>query len=199
MLYGKDGIILIVFAALIDDQEDLHRFNKLVEDYQGEMLRIAGSILHDHHLAEDAVQNALYGVALSFQHVPADDRDATHAYLLSCAKYAALRIKHTEQRFDTVELINAAEYNPEEDPTFRQVQLSDDYEGLLRAIRQLDEIYQDVMLHYYVFDQSVKEIASLFGRQPSTIRQQLTRGRRLLAEICRKEGIISGETKNDRL
>ena len=95
---------MIAFAALIDNQDDLHRFNKLVEDYQGEMLRIAVSVLHDHQLAEDAVQNALYGVAVSFRHVPADDRDAAHSYLLSCAKYAALRIRQTEQRFDSVAL-----------------------------------------------------------------------------------------------
>ena len=180
---------MITFASLFEDQADLRRFTELVETHQNEMLRIAERILHDHQLAEDAVQNALYGVAVSFYHVPADDPEAAHAYLLNCAKYAALRICHAERRIETVELTDDLA-SPDLDPTFEQVRRSDDYEGLLRAIRQLDELYQDVLLHYYVYDQSVKEIARLFGRTPAAVRQQLTRGRRRLAEICKREGIV---------
>lgn len=189
---GKEVCCLIAFAALIDDQQDLLKFNDLVERYQGEMLRIARSILHDHQLAEDAVQNALYGVAVSFSHVPADDPDAAHAYLLSCAKYAALRLDREEHKLETTEVLDISELSRGEDPTFEEILRSDDYERLLRAIGQLDELYQDVLLHRYVYDQSVKEIAKLFGRKPSAIRQQLLRGKRLLVEICRKEGILCG-------
>ena len=183
---------MIAYAALIDNQADLLKFNELVERYQEEMLRIARSVLRDHQLAEDAVQNALYGVAVSFSHVPAENPDAVHTYLLSCAKYAALRLLRAERKIETVEITDLSELSRGEDPTFDEIRRSEDYARLLHAIEQLDEIYQDVLLHFYVFDQSVKEIARLFGRKPTTVRQQLSRGRRLLAEICRKEGILHG-------
>lgn len=183
---------MIAYAALIDDRADLLLFSELVEQYQEEMLRIARSILHDHQLAEDAVQNALYGIAVSFGKVPTYDESAAHAYMLSCAKYAALRLRKNEQRVETVEYSEIIDVSPEDDPTFERIRQSDDYDRLLRAIGQLDELYQDVLLHFYVYDQSVKEIARLFGRKPSAVRQQLGRGRRLLEEICRKEGIIRG-------
>ena len=181
---------VIAYAALIDDQEDISKFNMLTELYQEEMLRVARGVLSDHHLAEDAVQNALYGIAVSFKKVPADDPDAAHAYMLNSAKYAALRIKKSEQRFETTELTDISAVSPEDDPTFAAVEQSSDYDRLLAAIKQLDEIYQDVLLHYYVFEQSVKEIAKLFGERSSTIRQRLSRGRKLLTELCRKEGIL---------
>lgn len=183
---------MIAYAALIDDAEDLSKFTKLAERYQEEMFRIARSVLHDHQLAEDAVQNALYGVAVSFSKIPSDDPDAVHVYLLSCAKYAALRIKKTERRIQTTELTDLTGFMQEDDPTFAEIEQSEDYDLLLAAIRQLDEIYQDALLHYYVFGQSVKEIAKLFGEKQSTIRQRLSRGRKLLAELCRKEGILHG-------
>ena len=183
---------MIAYAALIDDQADLLRFNELVELYQEDMIRIARSVLFDHQLAEDAVQNALYGVAVSIKKVPAHDAKATRAYMLSCAKHAALRLKKNEQKLETVPYSEVIDISPEDNPTFEAIQQCDDYDQLLHAIEQLDEIYQDVLLHHYVFDQSVKEIAKLFGRKPTTVRQQLSRGRRLLEEICRKEGIIRG-------
>lgn len=183
---------MIAYAALIDDQADLLKFNELVEMYQEEMFRIARSVIFDHQLAEDAVQNALYGIAVSFKKVPSNDINAAHTYLLSCAKYAALRIKKSRQQVDEVETSEIIDITPDDNPTFEAIQQSDAYDQLLYAIEQLDEIYQDVLLHFYVYDQSIKEIAKLFGRKPSTVRQQLTRGRRLLAEICRKEGIVHG-------
>lgn len=181
---------MIAFAAMIDDQQDLLKYTTLVEHFQGEMLRIARSVLHDHQLAEDAVQNALYGIAVSFDKVPADDEKAAHAYFLSCAKYAALRIKKSESRIQTTELTEVIEVSRGQDPTFEAIQASNDYDRLLAAIRKLSEPYQDVLLHYYVFDQNVKEIAKLFGERQVTIRQRLSRGRKLLAELCRKEGIL---------
>lgn len=183
---------MIAYAALIDDAEDLSRFTELAERYQEEMLRIARSVLQDHQLAEDAVQNALYGVAVSFSKIPSDDPDAVHAYLLSCAKYAALRIRKTEQKIQTTELTDLSGFTQDDDPTFAEIQQSEDYDRLLSAIRQLDEKYQDALLHFYVYNQSVREIAKLFGEKPSTVRQRLSRGRKLLAELCRKEEILHG-------
>ena len=181
---------MIAYAALIDDQEDLQKFTVLTELYQEEMFRIARNVLLNHQLAEDAVQNALYSVAVSFRKVPTDEPEAAHAYMLSAAKYAALRIKKKEQRFETTELTDLTDLTRGADPTFEAVERSGDYEQLLAAVRQLEAIYQDVLLHYYVFQQSVKEIAKQFGEKPSTIRQRLSRGRRLLAELCRKEGFL---------
>lgn len=189
---SEEGFRLIAYAALIDNQADLSKYNELVLEYQNEMFRIARSILHDHHLAEDAVQNALYGIAVSFKDVPAGNRDAAHVYFLSCAKHAALRIQSTRQRIEKVEVQEEIEVSTGEDSTFEAVLHSENYEGLLRAIGQLDDVYQDVLLHYYVYNQQVKVIAKLFGQKPNTVRQHLSRGRRLLLEQCRKEGIVDG-------
>lgn len=181
---------MLAYASLIEDQVELSKFNELAERYQEEMFRIARSILHDYHLAEDAVQNALSGIAVSFALIPSEDPDASHAYFLSCAKYAALRIKKAEEKIPTAEITDLTCSVPESNPTFEAIVRSEDYDRLLSAIRQLGEIYQDALLHYYVFGQSVKEIAKLFGEKPATIRQRLSRGRKLLTKLCRKEGIL---------
>lgn len=181
---------MIAFAALIDDQTDLLKYGRLVEQYQEEMFLVAQSILSDHQLAEDAVQNALYGIAVSFKKIPSASLPAAHAYMLSCAKYAAMRILQKQGKEIPVGLAAYAALMSGEDPTFEAIRSADDYDRLLRAIGQLDETYQDVLLHYYVYGQSIREIAKLFGRKPSAVRQQLSRARKLLKELCEKEEIV---------
>lgn len=54
------------------------------------------------------------------------------------------------------------------------------------ALRQLPPRYRTVIhLHYYE-NFSTQEIAELTAQQPSTVRAQLTRGRRMLEAILRK-------------
>ena len=117
---------MIAFAALIDDKEDLQFFNHIVETYQIEMFRVARSVLGDNQLAEDAVQNALYGIAVSFHRVPSADADELHAYVLSCAKYAAYRILRSERHEETSELTELVGASPEDDPTFARIEQSED-------------------------------------------------------------------------
>ena len=181
---------MIAFSALIDDPDDLLIFGELVERYQEEMIRIARSILADPQLAEDAVQNALYGIAVSFKKIPSDSLSAAHVYMLSCAKYAALRIRQKQETEIPLDLSEYVGLPSGADPTFEAIRNADDYDRLVHAIGQLDEKYQDVLLHYYVYHQSTREIAKLFGRNPSAVRQQLSRARQLLKELCRKEGIV---------
>lgn len=45
----------------------------------------------------------------------------------------------------------------------------------------------------FVQEQSVKDAAAILRRREGTVRQQLNRGRRLLAELCRKEGMCFEE------
>ncbi len=59
--------------------------------------------------------------------------------------------------------------------------------GILEALVTLPEKIKSVMILYYVEDFSVKEIASITGKNESAIKMRLQKGRRLLAEKYRKE------------
>ena len=55
------------------------------------------------------------------------------------------------------------------------------------ALARLDPKYRAVVhLHYYE-GYSTEEIAALLHRQPSTVRAQLTRARRKLAELLKED------------
>lgn len=48
-----------------------------------------------------------------------------------------------------------------------------------------------------VQEQSVKDAAAILHRREGTVRQQLNRGRKLLVELCRKEGMCFEQAEND--
>lgn len=80
-----------------------------------------------------------------------------------------------------------------DDNLFEQVAASQDYDLLMRAMKQLPIHYREVLMLVFVQEQSVKDAAAILRRREGTVRQQLNRGRRLLAELCRKEGMCFEE------
>lgn len=59
------------------------------------------------------------------------------------------------------------------------------------ALRQLQQ-KDRTLLHLYYYEQlSTKEMAAILGRKESTVRTQLTRARRKLAEIMKGEAYVS--------
>lgn len=187
---------MILYAALIDGKEDQLRFETIVNTYSAAMFRMANSVLHHHDLAEDAVQEALMGIAISFHKVPKDDEQKLRVYVLSCAKYAALRLARQEERQEqVVQPLEDAFYV--DDATFETVLQCENYEALLRAMRQLEPLYQDTLMLRYVQELEVREIARIMDKRPGTVRQQLSRGKRLLVALLRKEGIELGKKQAD--
>lgn len=74
-----------------------------------------------------------------------------------------------------------------------------DYELLLRSIRQMDAPYREVLMLVYVQEQTPKAAADVLGRPYETLRKQLQRGKRLLIELCRKEGLCYVEDRMDAI
>ena len=53
----------MLYAAVIDDAEDIKKFEKIYYEYREQMFFVANKILRDSYEAEDAVQNALLGLS----------------------------------------------------------------------------------------------------------------------------------------
>lgn len=186
---------MLFYTALIEDENEQVYFNELYEGYRGRMYAVAYRVLNDHGLAEDAVHDAFLGVAMSIKTIPRGPEAEVRAYLFTCVKHAALRIREKERRQDqiyvqekeSVEIVPSA---------YEQVEQSEDYERLVRAIRQLDPIYRDVLLMRYVYSLSLDEVAARLCRKKKTVKQQLTRAKKILTELYRKEGAADGAAVN---
>lgn len=183
--------MLFIYAAMIDDEVEQLRFVDIYNGYCKQMLLVAKRVLSNDADAEDAVQIALVGIAQRIKAVPTGDPRKLRAYVLTAAKNAALSMFHKKQQRDNIVDISELVMASGED-LFQQVVLSQDYELLIRTIGQLPLLYREVLLIIYVQEQSVKEAAAILHRREGTVRQQLNRGKKLLVELCRKEGVCFG-------
>ncbi len=190
--------MLIFCAAMIDNEVDQLRFTDLYYAYRKQMLLVATRILHNAEDAEDAVQDALLGICQRMQSVPSDDPRKLRAYCLTAAKNAALSMLPKKQQRDSTMDISELAVASDED-LFQQVMLSQDYDRLLCAMRQLPPRYREVLLMICVQEQSVKDTAAILHRREGTVRQQLSRGRKLLVELCRKEGMCFAQAGKNSL
>lgn len=180
--------MLTMYLAMIDDEVDQLRFEDVYYRYRKQMLIVAQRILHNFSDAEDAIQNAFLGIAKNIKTIPVDEERAIKAYVLTCAQNAALSIQAKNQMKGEHLDISEVEIASNDD-VFQKVLNSENYALLLRAISQLEPIYADVLLLFYVHEQSVTQIAELLMRNKETVRKQLYRGKKLLIELCVREGM----------
>lgn len=190
--------MLILYTAMIDDEVDQIRFADIYHAYRKQMLVAANRILCNAEDAEDAVQVAFLGIAQRIQTIPSDDPKRLRAYVLTAAKNAALSMLPKKQKRDNTMDISELALSSNED-LFQQAMLSQDYDLLLCAMRQMPPPYREVLLMICVQEQSVKDAAAILHRREGTVRQQLSRGRKLLVELCRKEGMCFEQAENDAI
>ena len=179
--------MLIMYAALIDEKSEQLRFEDIYYSYRKQMLYVAEQILDDRHDAEDAVQNALLGIARNIKRVPQNEPRVVRAYVLTAAKNAALALVPKKQKRKSETALSGLETADAD--VFERVMLCRDYELLIRAMHRLPTPYREVLLLVYVYEHNTKAVARILGRKEDTVRKQLRRGRKQLIELCRKEGL----------
>lgn len=176
---------------LIEEPEDQLRFDRIYHSYYKQMLVVACRVLNNMEDAEDAVQDALLRIARNISSVHNRESWAVRGYVLTITKNSALKILEKNRR-----RAPSGRYPdpvpPREEEVFDRVVNALDYELLLRAVRHLDPIYRQVMILVYLQKQTPKEAADILGRKEDTVRKQLNRGRKLLLELCNKEGLNYG-------
>ena len=178
----------MIYADLIDDAGNRLRFEEIYETYYRQMFFKAHSILRDAHEAEDAVHEALIGIARNMKTVSsiADAQDLRY-YVLRAAENAAYnRTRQTKQYTQAVPL----EYAPHmsDGSLWEAMCTRMEYEALVDIIAAMPRIYREVLYYHLVLELSMPEVAQGLGLKLTTAKQRLVRGKKLLMQEIRKDG-----------
>ena len=74
-----------------------------------------------------------------------------------------------------------------DEKSFEEILDSADYRNVIEIIRDMDDVYRDVLYLRYVTDMPVKKIADVLDRKESTVKQQLVRGKKILISALSEE------------
>ena len=178
--------MLLMIMALTEDPLDRLGIEDIYNKYHRQMLFVARQVLNQAEDAEDAVQDAMERIARNITALHDQSDWAIRGYVLTAAKNAALNLNRKKRR-NVHSIENLAIKMELEDITFEEVKKMADYQQLLTALQQMDLKYRQVLMLVYVQEMTVAEAADVLCRNESTVRKQLCRAKRLLANMC-KEG-----------
>ncbi len=180
-------IIVNAFQIVYDKATDI--FNK----YLPMMKSLAFSLLKDHHLSEDAVQEALIRLSKNIGKIDNINSKASKNYIYTVTKNEALRIlkkeKSSEDHEEAVQLFDEDGFNNIGGQTDIEA-FADEYgfgPDIEETLEELSDIDRDIIVYKYGAGYSLKEIAGLINMDPEAVYKRHQRALGKLKEILEAE------------
>ncbi len=178
--------MLALYMSFIDDKDDRVKFEIIYHTYRKRMVLTADSVLHNKDDAEDAVHDTFIKIAHNMKSIDEPESDKTLSYVIKATKNNAINLLNKNKRRNELIKIDDVE-NMTDEQFFEKLSLTESYEEIVTAIRNLNDTYRDVMFYHFVKEMKIKDIADLLGKKNSAVQQQLIRGKKKLLEILEKD------------
>ena len=182
--------MLMLYLAMIKENSDKLPFVKIYAKYSHDIYKRVYKILGNKYDTDDVTQDIWTIVCRNMDFYRDRSDEQAKAYIIGIAKnqaYMFLRKKRrTEYIICDVDTF-ANDDNAEELIMFKMC--SDNSEGeIIKCIEELGEPYNDVLMYYYVYEHTIKQIAQIMGEKESTVGSRLTRGRKKLIQLLMRRG-----------
>lgn len=178
---------MLLFLPDTLDYSDKQKLTELYEKHSKRMFSAANAILKNEYEAEDAVHNAFVSVAKMLHRINDKDEDAMCGYLFTVVKneaYMILRKRRNDLPFeDSEELIGSDGKDIEVEAHGR-----DAYNYAVKIITEMDDTYRGPLYLTVVMGYSEKEAAKMLKRSESTVRTQISRAKKMVADKLKEAG-----------
>jgi len=174
--------LLFWICLMTDSESDRLFMEDLYEQYHRLMYAQALQVLRQSQAAEDAVSESLIALMKKISLLRGLDRNKLRSYVVITVRN--LSITHLnrgrrERPTDTVTMEELAGGRPMDERLLEQAGV----ERIKNAILALPPQQKDVMLMRYFREMSDEEIAREMGLKPVSVRVQLSRARKRLAQL----------------
>lgn len=183
----QGGINLIAFIMTIDNEKEREIATELYKKYSSTMLYIADSILHDIHLAEDAVSEAFIKIINNLDKININDCYRTRGFVVIIVRNTALDILRKQRRSKETMVDYYDDSILYVEPDFENITVEEAYQKVIRCIGRLNKNYSDVLYLKIEFDYTYKEIGDLLGITQGNVKTRLSRARKALKIELDKE------------
>ena len=187
--------VLQFYLQLLETEEELQKFTQLYETYRKLMHWTAEKILHDEHLAEDAVHEAFLRIIQNFHQIREIPCPKTRSFVVIIVRNVALNMQKKRKR---EEKETFREILPEERTGYREDALRHAIDEIAYGFDEtIDEIYRneimaavlsmpdvskEILLLYGYVGYSVRDIAKYLKITEATAYKRLHRARNALAK-----------------
>lgn len=178
--------MLNLFISVLENPDDEKDFTRIYYEYEQLVLKVTFKILGDQYYAEDAAQEAWFGIAKNYRNIDCKNQHMLKGYIIKAAKNSAYNVLKKKEKHDTLELKNYfdVEYSLDE-----KIASNEQYARIKEAILNLPEVYRDVLTLHFLFEMRATKIAKILNCSESTIRSNIRRGKKIIARLF--EGVES--------
>ena len=163
-------------------------FESLVSKYYVLLYRFAFSLTRSEADASDLTQQTFWVWASKGHQLR--DESKVKSWLFTTLRREFLKLRRHEGQFPQVELSEAGPELPAQWPDGLDVL---EVGGVLKALAQVDQVYQAPLALFYVEEMSYQEIAEILGVPIGTVQSRLYRGKAQLQCLLTKTAAVSVE------
>jgi RNA polymerase sigma factor (sigma-70 family) len=158
---------------------DLDRFGEICQRYYPSLVGIAYAVLRDHHLAQDATQECLARALMDLGRLRDDAKFGSWLGAI-CRNVAKdmLRVKARPVSLDRVAPVSEPAECGDEDTR-----------AVRRAVMRLPDSAREAVILRYYSGLSHEEIASVLGTSEMAVNGRLTRAKRKLRRLLKRDGL----------
>lgn len=180
--YKNGGTVLLIYLSVLETDHEKHEFMALYAEYHAVMLRVAKKYFPVDQMArEDAVQNAWIKIVKNFQKIMAIECKKRGSYCVIIVKNECISILRK----------NKAAISLDELPLATSDELKgDSFASITQLIHEMPEKYRTVLELRFIEEWSTREIARQLSVPEATISTRIFRGRKLLIDRLREEGLV---------
>lgn len=180
--------MLVFYLSMLENEVDKRNFERIYLTYHDDILRRTYNILRNDEDVKDAMQETWIRVLKSMSLFRDKDEASIRAYIMSIARNQSISILRKKRR--EAELFSETDCAERIDDTdFFELCESEGVSRVMACILMLSEAQKEVIMMYYLYDRSIKEIAALFGISPAVAESRWTHGRERLATLLGRRGI----------
>lgn len=163
-------------------------FEALVSSYYVALYRFAYSLTRSEADASDLTQQTFWVWASKGHQLR--DKSKVKSWLFTTLRREFLKLRRHMVQFPQVELSEVESELPAQGPDVADVL---EVGGVLKALAEVDQVYQVPLALFYVDDMSYQEIAEILGVPIGTVQSRLYRGKAQLQRLLAKPATVSAE------
>lgn len=180
---------MLTIITTIDNDNDREKVAEIYRLYSGTMLYIADSIIHDIHLAEDAVSESFLKIIDNLDKIITVDCYRTRGFVVIIVKNTALDILRRKKRMQSVPIEDYNDNFGYEEPAFDNLSVQDACNTIAKCISRLCRNYSDILYLKIELECSYEEMGKILGISHDNAKMRFNRARKALKEELRMEEI----------
>ena len=174
---------------------DLEKLESLYKVYSRCMYNAAYSVLHNHHDAEDVIQQSFLKLISYVDKIEIEEKGMTCNFLKIVARNTAMDYQkkrtYLNNREDYIDDIVDDSHFLMRSPDDIVV-AKESVQRISDEIDKLPEIYRQIIVSEKIFGFSREESEGMFNANYETLKKRLTRGKEKLLEALKREGLNDG-------